>query len=122
MEEAEFLCDKIGVVNKGNLRATGTANFLKTELVDYYLVELTIKEGTGGWTSERKAKIQTELKGKVVYEFGDLLKVKIKKRKIKIYIRLFEAIERCGDFIKSWSFKSGSLEDAFAVIEQRYVD
>jgi ABC-type multidrug transport system ATPase subunit len=122
MEEAEFLCDKIGVINRGNLRATGSANFLKNELVDYYQAELTVKEGLGGWTSERKEKVEMELKGKIIYQFQNLAKIKIKKQKIKNYLDLFDAIEKCGEFVKSWSLKSGSLEDAFAVIEQKYVD
>jgi ABC-type multidrug transport system ATPase subunit len=122
MEEAEFLCDRIGIINKGNLRATGSANFLKNELVDYFQAEVTIKEKMGGWTEEKKKQIQTELKGRIIYEFGNLIKIKIKKKTMKSYLEIFEGIERCQEFIKSWSLKNGSLEDAFTVIEKRYVD
>ena len=121
MEEAEFLCDKIGIINKGNLRATGTANYLKKQFVDYFQAELTLKEDLGFWSNTQKETVCQALKGQVFYEFNYLIKVRIMKKDFDSYLNIFDAIESCKDFVKSWSLKSGSLEDAFTVIEKTYV-
>jgi ABC-type multidrug transport system ATPase subunit len=120
MEEAEFLCDQIGIMTLGQLRAVGTANFLKEAFVNYFQVELTLKEEHEFWTEELKNKLKNALGGKIRYEFGQLIKVQIDNDDEKSYLEIFKSVGKCKDFVKSWSLKSGSLEDAFGVIEGLY--
>jgi ABC-type multidrug transport system ATPase subunit len=120
MEEAEFLCDKIGVMTHGQLRATGTSNELKQAFVNYFQVELTLKEDDDQWTPEMKSQTVEALGGTVLYEFGRLLKVQVPNSGRQSYQQIFKTISQCKHFVKSWSLKNGSLEDAFAVIEEKY--
>jgi ABC-type multidrug transport system ATPase subunit len=120
MEEAEFLCDRIGIMTLGQLRAVGTANYLKEQFVNYFQVELTLKEEFEFWTEELKGKLIDTVGGRIRYEFGKLIKVQIENEGNQSYLGIFKSVGKCKDFVKSWSLKSGSLEDAFAVIEGRF--
>eukprot|EP01083_Nonionella_stella_P305332 1064750_1 len=44
MEEAEHLCDRIGIMDKGNLQCLGTAQHLKTKYGDGYELYIKLKE------------------------------------------------------------------------------
>lgn len=122
MEEAEFLCDKIGIINFGVLRAVGTSNYLKSSLVDFFRVELTIKDHYSEWPTDKKTQIENILQGEIIYEFRNLIKIEIKKTNFENYSKILESIDSCSDFVKSWSLKSGSLEDAFTEIDGNYRD
>ncbi len=47
MEEAEALCDRIGIINKGILRCLGTQNYLKERFGQGYRLTLNFKEWKG---------------------------------------------------------------------------
>ena len=120
MEEAEFLCDTIGVMTLGQLRATGTSNYLKKAFVNYFQVELTLKDEFEEWNKEMKNQLIKSLKGNINYEFGRLIKVLIQNEADQSYFKIFKAVQDCSKFVKSWALKNGSLEDAFAVIDEKY--
>lgn len=119
MEEAEYLCDKIGIITNGVMRATGTANYLKREFVNFLQVELTLVEGQK-WTTELRERVCKALEGEMIYRFDNLAKIKVLKN--KKYSEILNALDSCQDIIKAWSLKSGSLEDAFTAIEGKYRD
>lgn len=121
MEEAEFLCDRIGVMTHGQLRATGSSNFLKEAFVNYFQVELTLKEEFEKWDEGLKEQVVERLDGKIMYEFGRLVKVRVDNTERQGFSKVLKSVGQCREFVKSWSLKNGSLEDAFAVIQKTFV-
>lgn len=120
MEEAEFLCDRIGIINKGKLRAVGTVNFLKKEIVNYLQVEILLKAKEPEQIQDASRRIQNELKGEISYSFGRLIKIQIKGNRFNGYLELFNSLDDSDDLIESFSLKSGGLEDVFTVIDEKY--
>lgn len=120
MEEAEFLCDRIGIMTLGQLRAVGTSNYLKKAFVDYFKVELILKDEFETWTEEMKMQLNEQLQWSNYYEFGNLIKAKIENNEERSYLEIFKAMKTCEKFVKSWALKNGSLEDAFEYIENKF--
>lgn len=54
MEEAEALCDRIGIINHGLLRCAGTQKELKEKFGQGYRLTVNFKE----WKGEREGVLQ----------------------------------------------------------------
>lgn len=116
MEEAEFLCNRIGIINNGSLKAVGTSQYLKKEFCNWKIIELTFDE----YNEDIEKELVEEFKGEVLYKFNRLLKVKIDNKE-NSYGRLLEFLEKYnGKEIKNWSVKKANLEDVFTKIKEDY--
>lgn len=117
MEEAEFLCSKIGIVNKGTLKAVGNSAYLKKTFCNWKILEVTFDV----YNEEIEQEILKEFNAEIEYKFNKLLKVRIDSTD-NSYSRLMEFLEHRRDRgIKNWSVKKANLEDVFSKIKESYV-
>lgn len=117
MEEAEFLCSKIGIVNKGTLKAVGNSAYLKKTFCNWKILEVTFDV----YNEEVEKEILEEFNAEIEYKFNKLLKVRIDST-ANSYSKLMEFLEQKKDSgIKNWSVKKANLEDVFGKIKERYV-
>lgn len=116
MEEAEFLSDRIGIINEGQLRAVGTSAYLKNQFCNWFIVELVVAE-------EADALVQrflADIGGEVVYSISELFKIKVPGQP-GIYQNVLGFVERQPrGHLKTWSIKKGTLEDVFTHISDAY--
>lgn len=116
MEEAEFLSDRIGIINEGQLRAVGTSAYLKDQFCNWVIVELVI----AGNSEALVASFLADIGGEVVYSIAELVKIKVPGQP-GIYQRVLGFVERQDPLqLKTWSVKKGTLEDVFTHISDAY--
>ena len=116
MEEAEFLSDRIGLINDGQLRAIGTSSYLKSQFCNWIIVELVINHSI----DELVARFISEIGGEVIYSILEFVKIKVTSDS-GIYQRILVFIEKQAiGQLKTWSIKKGTLEDVFSAIQEKY--
>lgn len=107
IEEADYLCDRIGVMNEGRIVASGTPNGLK-ESVGKSIVSLSITENTDGFTQ-----VLSELPWvESVKEKSDSLELGLSRENVNL-AEIAELAKSRGLTISSISVRKPSLEDAF---------
>lgn len=116
MEEAEFLSDRIGVINEGQLRAVGTSSYLKNQFCNWIIVELIISHSPESIIDS----FTKDIGGEVIYSISELVKIKVMSE-IRIYNKILAFLEKQSKTqLKTWSIKKGNLEDVFNHIQKSY--
>ena len=113
LEEADVLCDRIGIMSKGSLRCLGTSLHLKNKFGEGFRVSINFDEkdlskGPVDYVLSilPKARIITNFAGNVTFE--------VAKESIvcsKLFMQMETNKEKHG--IKDWALSQTSLEDVF---------
>jgi len=115
LEEADVLCDRIGIMTRGIMSSMGSSLSLKNRYGKGYRVSINFKPEQRGAADSYlrsiipQAQLHTEFVGNIVYE--------VAKEHIQVS-RLFTQMERekADHGIIEWSINQGSLEDVFLTI------
>ncbi len=114
MEEAEFLCDRIGIIDEGKIIALDTYAGLKAKIGKQTVI--LEAEGTGDYVRELKT-----LKGvRDISEHGNKLSINADEAE-RILPLLFETARRMGVKVRSVSLHSSNLEDVFIKLTGRAI-
>ena len=107
MEEAEFLADRIGLIDNGQLRAIGTSAYLRSQFSNWMMVEFVVNHSM----EELILQFQREVGGRVIYSINDFVRIKLTNTE-GVYHKVLSFIEktRKGQ-LKTWSVKKGTLEE-----------
>jgi ABC-type multidrug transport system ATPase subunit len=115
MEEADVLCDNIGIMAHGRLKALGGTQHLKTKFSDGFKLSVTFtREGaaTGHAFVRRVAP-----SAKAVEQFSDTA-VYMVSRENESMAAVFQAFQRSSveNGIEDWGMRQTSLEEVFVAI------
>lgn len=114
MEEVEFLCDRIYVMDHGKIIASGTKEELKALVSKDETIEIQVDRADERFTARLKGLVDV----KHVDESGDRITV-ISSRNSGILSRIFEAALENGVNLKSIQIKVPTLEDVFLYLTGR---
>jgi ABC-type proline/glycine betaine transport system ATPase subunit len=118
MEEADVLCDRIGIVCRGRLQCVASSQRLKNKFGEGFNLGINFKEGCReqavAYVSSiiPEATIHVEFKTNIIYE--------IEKQYVKVS-KIFKQIESEKDNvgISDWALSQTTLEDVFLNIVRR---
>jgi ABC-type multidrug transport system ATPase subunit len=118
MEEADVLCDRIGIVCRGRLQCVASSQRLKNKFGEGFNLGINFKEGCReqavAYISSiiPEATIHVEFKTNIIYE--------IEKQYVKVS-KIFKQIESEKDNvgISDWALSQTTLEDVFLNIVRR---
>lgn len=117
MEEAERLCDRVGIMAEGRLRCVGPAEEIKLRLGRGYRLIVTLPERNASLLEEEVKKVSSEatieasLAGSIVFQLPRSIILS------DIFVAIEECTERLG--IKDWGISQSSLEDVFIELTQQ---
>lgn len=114
MEEVEFLCDRIYVMDHGKIIASGTKEELKALVSKDETIEMQVDRADERFTAMLKGFIDI----KHVEESGDRITA-IANKDSSILSRIFEAALESGVNLKSIQIKVPTLEDVFLYLTGR---
>jgi ABC-2 type transport system ATP-binding protein len=109
LEEADALCDRIAVIDHGEIKAIGTASELKRMAAEGNMLEITVKENEVEKVNKMirsKFHIETEVD-------GDKIIAKIEKRPLGTSIKIAQMLEKEGSDVLAFSMHLPTLDDAF---------
>ena len=120
MEEADILCDKIGIMHRGKLATCGSSLELKEEFGAGYVLTIILKDTADKVNLNVKEKVLGKVKviipdAEVGSGAGSELSVRIDKKWTSVFPELTEECEKLqldGD-IKSYGLSFTTLEDVF---------
>ena len=119
MEEADVLCDRIGIVARGRLQCVGAQEELKRRFGGGYTIHLIY-----GKSKEQRERVMEFMKGvvgdqgKIVEEYEGTSVWQVEKGRMKIS-QFFETMESTGKTeggVTDWGISQTSLEDVFLTI------
>ncbi|XP_052624589.1 ABC transporter A family member 7 [Lactuca sativa] len=117
MEEAEHLCDRLGIFVDGSLQCVGNPNELKGRYGGSYVFTMTT-------SSNHEANVENLVKGlspdaKKIYEISGTQKFEMPKEAIKI-ADVFRAVENAKSRfdVQAWGLADTTLEDVFIKVAQ----
>jgi ABC-type multidrug transport system ATPase subunit len=124
MEEADILCDKIGIMHRGKLATCGSSLELKEEFGAGYVLTIILKDSEGGdkETNEQSVNGSVLEKVKVIVPdaqvgsgAGSELSIRIDKKYTDVFPELTEECEKLQQdgAIKSYGLSFTTLEDVF---------
>ena len=119
MEEADILCDRIGIMHRGKLATCGSCLELKEQFGAGYVLTIILKEIGIGKESDREDVIKTVQKiipdAKAAKGAGSELSIRIDKRWTDVFPELTEECEKLQQqgAIKSYGLSFTTLEDVF---------
>ncbi|KAG2329701.1 hypothetical protein Bca52824_000881 [Brassica carinata] len=112
MEEAEFLCDRLGIFVDGRLQCIGNPKELKGRYGGSYVFTMTT-------SSEHEKDVEMLVKdvcpnAKKIYHIGGTQKFEIPKGEVRIS-EVFQAVEKAKSSFKvfAWGLADTTLEDVF---------
>ena len=114
MEEAQALCDRVGIFINGNMRCIGTPANLTTRFGEYILLTTCRTDGTDEEGMRRFVGETTTRNAKEVYSFNGIQKFELPVQEVeysKVSGTMKEAKER--GLITDWGVSTASLEDVF---------
>lgn len=125
MEEADTLCDEIGIITTGKLRCIGNSIFLKNQFTDGIKIQIVLKKELK--TNEEKLEeylmfMKGRIKGLTVEEVSQgNMRIVVKNKDVS-FSEVFDAMtgEESGESVEDWSLSLGSLEDVFLNVVKRY--
>lgn len=123
MEEADTLCDEIGIVTTGKLRCVGNSVKLKSSFTEGIKLQIVMDESNR--KSDKVDKFMEDLHTKIPGielegNFRGTLSLVVKDKAINLSY-LFEIITQMAtERISDWSISLGSLEDVFLTVVKRY--
>ena len=109
MEEADKLCDRITIMDKGKFVAYGTSVELKRTIRDGHLIEVELESVTPGIMAELR---KLPYVNSVSNGNGNLLNIEV-TRKDNIFFQLAEFFMKHRQKVGEIRFKEPSLEDVF---------
>lgn len=128
MEEADTLCNDIGIVTTGKLRCIGNSVYLKNTFTDGIKLQIVLEESS--ISSEEflkiledkldRVRLESEFEGTVVLIIGDKDKDGEKVPLSRVFEIMYRLIEDERNLIKDWSISLGSLEDVFLNVVKTY--
>ena len=138
MEEADVLCDEIGIITAGELRCVGKGLKLKEELgtgIEFQIV-LSKAIGESSKDSDHRLRVLVEaFEGslgtvEVSKSFVNSISLSLKggegdqTEQKKALSKVFDTINRLREpmGIEDWSIRQGSLEDVFLKVARKYRD
>jgi len=127
MEEAENLCERIGVMVSGKLRSIGTAEQLKKISKIYQKLSVVFHPHIFS-VEEISSSVELELHKELGYckktrSFKNITNYEIKLDGEEGYFTLMKImIERAETSVQDWSISEGSLGEVMNVLLQKYKD
>ena len=116
MDEAEALCDRVGIISSGKLRCVGTPNYLKKKYGRGY----TLTINTIATDTEEVARIDQFVCGEMSEGLGRLVHTVMYTRKYTLPKRIkvstvFEQMEQAvrDGKVREWGISLTTLEDVF---------
>ena len=112
MEEAEFLCDRLGIFVDGRLQCIGNPKELKGRYGGSYVLTMTT-------ASEHEKDVEVLVQdvspnAKKIYNIAGTQKFEIPKEEVRIS-EVFQAVEKAKSTLKvfAWGLADTTLEDVF---------
>ncbi|ORX41365.1 P-loop containing nucleoside triphosphate hydrolase protein [Piromyces finnis] len=114
MEEAEVLCDRIGILVNGELQCIGSANHLKLKFNDIYILEIQCND-TDLLNSMIKKDLEILNKDNVICEVKSKNRIKYTFQITSDFSKIFEIMEdyKIKNVVHDYSFSQTTLEDIF---------
>ncbi|KFK39851.1 hypothetical protein AALP_AA3G296400 [Arabis alpina] len=119
MEEAEFLCDRLGIFVDGRLKCIGNPKELKGRYGGSYVFTMTT-------TSEHDQDVEMLVQdfspnAKKIYHLGGTQKFELPKKEVRIS-EVFQAVEKAKSCFKvfAWGLADTTLEDVFIKVATCY--
>lgn len=119
MDEAERLCDRIAIVDHGQIIAQGTPRELILELGGEHVIEFTCAE-TGAAVDRAPMVLEDLPSVRTVRHEKDLVSMSVEHPHI-VLPRLIERLESSGRQLASLSTRHASLEDVFVALTGRHL-
>lgn len=124
MEEADTLCNEIGVITTGKLRCVGNSVYLKSQFTEGVKIQIVLKKGHREQEKieEFILKMENMINGFCLQEVSNgALRVIVKNRRVS-FSELFDAMtkEEVMEVVEDWSLSLGSLEDVFLAVVKTY--
>jgi len=121
MEEAETLCQDIGIISAGKLRCVGSSVYLKSQFTDGIKLQLVLKDKSSEGEKEMIEHITHSISDtRFVSGFKGTLLFTTRGYEQKL-ATIFEKISGFSEeFISDWSINLGSLEDVFLNVVSKY--
>jgi ABC-2 type transport system ATP-binding protein len=108
MEEAEKICDRIVIMDKGRIIADGTADELKHKIMSGHLIEVELESEPKELSSELK---HLPFVDSVEHQ-GRLINITVKSKE-GVFFALSEFFRKKGLIVEEIRYKEPSLEDVF---------
>ena len=119
MDEAERLCDRLAIVDHGQIIAEGSPSDLIERLGGHHVVEFSVS--SNGTLSEKKDGIWRSLPSvESVREDDGLIALNVKQPHLTIPA-LLDAIDREGTHLQHLTTRQASLEDVFVRLTGRHL-
>jgi ABC-2 type transport system ATP-binding protein len=114
MEEAEYLCDEIAIINNGTIIATDTPTGLKNKYGSIQTAEIKLKDSV---IESAKRIIETTVKDSFAIEIttGNTIRVRSAEAQ-EILVKIIELFSRYAIHIESISITPPTLEEVFLTI------
>jgi ABC-2 type transport system ATP-binding protein len=117
MEEADRLCDRIAIIDRGNLLALGTPSSLKAQAPGGTLIELTLDQDAPAVAEQVRTMsgvLSVEPRGNVVRAYAE--------RPAEVVPALFKAAEQHGRQVQDVHLTPPSLETLFVSLTGRKLE
>ncbi|VYS59677.1 unnamed protein product [Arabidopsis thaliana] len=117
MEEAEILCDRIGIFVDGSLQCIGNPKELKSRYGGSYVLTVTTSEEHEKEVEQLVHNISTN--AKKIYRTAGTQKFELPKQEVKIG-EVFKALEKAKTMfpVVAWGLADTTLEDVFIKVAQ----
>ncbi len=109
LEEADALCDRIAVIDHGEIKAIGTASELKRMAAQGNILEVTVKDSE----VERVNRLIKSKFGIETKVDGDRIIATIEKKSLSTSIKIAQMLEKEGSDVLAFSMHLPTLDDAF---------
>ena len=122
MEEADTLCDEIGIICTGKLRCYGNSLSLKGEFTDGIKLQIVLKESSDQTINQFLSSLEKlGVKARLESNFKTTLNLVVND-KLTTLSSIFSAMtdEDLQIDIEDWSISLGSLEDVFLNVVKKY--
>ena len=129
MEEADTLCNDIGIMTTGKLRCIGNSIYMKNTFTDGLKIQVVLdKEKMTsamfmGILSRKleDVKLHSEFQGTLTIVFGNAAGEEDGERKLSYLFEVMYGMFKSEDkYILDWSISLGSLEDVFLNVVRKY--
>jgi ABC-2 type transport system ATP-binding protein len=117
MDEAERLCDRLAVVDHGQIIAEGSPADLIERLGGHHVVEFSVSGGSDGATSQGWNGLPSV---ESVREDDGMISLNVKQPHLTIPA-LLEAIDKRGSHLQHLTTRQASLEDVFVRLTGRHL-
>ncbi|MDQ4050137.1 MAG: ATP-binding cassette domain-containing protein [Thermoproteota archaeon] len=114
MEEAEYLCDEIAIINKGKIIATDTPGGLKQKYGGVKAVEIKLKEDS---TAHSVMQIVSQVANGSVIEMTSQDTIRISSAEAQeMLVRIIESLSKNAVQVESVSMNPPTLEEVFLTV------